>query len=694
MLTKWFKRLKNSAFRRDERGSIKAMVAITTPILLLMTGAGVDTAELYRARINFQNAVDAGTLMAAKTLAATGSTTQASEAGREVFFGNIGNIAANMADANITFNMGSGDCTSQPIVSTATLKKRVFFAFIRAATSDLQQGQVIDGSKKATDDEKMVTLNGTAEVQCGNDTIEIALVLDNSGSMRYNGKIDTLRSAAADLVNTLHTTMGASSRVDPIKFSLVPFSSMVNVGSSNKNQSWMDTNGISSIHHEHLDWDKYSDAIKVGNVWRNSSGQALTRFTLYDQLPNISWNGCVEARPYPHHTRDTVPTSGDPDTMFVPTFAPDTPDNWSGTDDKILATVTSQATCDDFQSQYYYNRRGRLRTRSIRRCEQWTDGYYGQTHPQNLSYRPHWDDRIEYRQGAYIGTVTSTSAWVDDNPIVEEWFQNNYLQDDHNFAGYKLAATSHVLAKDNTGADGDQYERQKWPWKYFNNPTPMDVNNSRSGLPYVLGIQGGPNAFCLSQALTDLTSSKSTVVNAISTMQANGATNVQSGIAWGWRTLSPDEPFTNGRDYTVADNKKIMIVMTDGNNTAYPIDYAYSGYSKKNKSYYDAFGHSVNNRIFDGFTAISNPNHDFNTFRQAMDVHMAETCENAKAAGITIYSIAFDVPNGSSVKSLLETCASTDIGGQQLYYDADNNAELVATFQSIAEKLADLAIVK
>ena len=96
----------------------------------------------------------------------------------------------------------------------------------------------------------------------------------------------------------------------------------------------------------------------------------------------------------------------------------------------------------------------------------------------------------------------------------------------------------------------------------------------------------------------------------------------------------------------------------------------------------------------EGFDEIANPTHDFNTFRKAMDEHLIETCTNAKAAGITIYSIAFDVPNGSSVKSMLETCASNDLGGTKLYYDAGNNAELVATFQRIAEKLAELAITR
>ncbi|MEP1208205.1 MAG: TadE/TadG family type IV pilus assembly protein [Rhizobiaceae bacterium] len=691
MLKRLCKRLGLNKFGRDDRGSIKLLVGLSTPFLLLMTGAGIDTAELYRARINFQNAVDAGALMAAKTLAATGSTTQAAAAGEELFYGNIRNIAADVGDATVSFEMGSGDCVDSPVVANATLRKKVFFAFMRAAMTDVQGSHgrpgIIDGTKRATEEQEMVHMTASAEVKCGSDTIEIAMVLDNSGSMGSNGKIGTLRSAASDLVNTLHTTMGAQSRPDPLKFSLVPFSGMVNVGASNRNASWMDTTGVGTYHHEYLNWDLDPSAVRVGNTYRTSSGQPLTRFTLYDNLPNISWAGCVETRPYPEHTRDTTPDVSNPDSVFVPTFAPDTPDNWSGDYEQVLGVSAGQETCTTFQSKYYW-RWGRRYTRSSRKCRVWSDDYRGDKHPQDWGYRPYWDDRIEYRYGEFIGDTSSTPVWQNGNQISEEWYYNNYLEDDHNFP----AALGHPKAAEYTGTGDDQYSRQRWTWKYFNNPTPRNVNNNSSGLPYVLGTQGGPNAFCTVQEMSPLTTSKSDTIDAISSMQARGSTNIQAGVSWGWRTLSPGQPFTEGRDYGVADNKKIMIIMTDGNNTNYPI--TSSSYSKRNKSYYNTWGHSENGRMFDGFDAIANPSHDYTTFRKAMDEHLVETCQNVKAAGISIYSIAFDVPNGSSVKEMLESCASTDLGGSKQYFDAQNNAELVATFQTIAEQLAELAITR
>ncbi len=672
----------------NELGSIKIMVALATPFLLLVTGAAVDTAELYRARINLQNAVDAGALMAAKTLTATGSSSQGAAAGEELFYGNIRNIAVEITDANISFDMGGGNCASQPVVATATLRKRVFFAFIRAATTDLSVGtgrpSIIDGRKQATEDQRMVTMQASAEVMCGGNTIEVAMVLDNSGSMGSSSKMGTLISSSTQFVNTIFTTATDQGVPDSVKFALIPFSAMVNVGADNENASWMDTSGVGTYHHQYLDWESDPDAVKVGNSYRSSSGVPLTRFTLFDNLPGISWKGCVESRPYPEHTRDTTPDTARPETVFVPTFSPDTPDNWTGEYEQNLVAPTDQETCTLFQSEYHSNGK----PRNKRECELWSDGHTGYKHPQDQKYLPYWDDGIQYRLGEYIGSADESQIWKDGSKISEEKYYNNYLEDDHNFP----SSLGHPKSASNTGSGENQYKRQRWTWKYFSKPNPRDVNGNKPSLPVIARLQGGPNIFCTSQELTSLTANKSDVLQGLSQMVGEGSTNIQAGVAWGWRALSPGLPFTEGRPYSVVDNKKVMVVMTDGNNTAYPI--TNSSYSKMNKSYYNTWSFSESERIFDGFDAIAHPSHDYSTFRNAMDEHLVETCNNAKAAGISIYSIAFNVSNGSSVKEMLEQCASTNVAGDKQYFDATNNSELAETFEEIAGQLAKLTVTK
>ncbi|MEN0041477.1 MAG: pilus assembly protein [Pseudomonadota bacterium] len=666
-------------FRRDERGNTFVFTALSLPVMLMAIGAGADYAELYRAKVNFQSAVDAGALAAAKNLAATGNIGQSKDIGEEVFRSNLTHLGDKaVREGQINFDMGNGDCGVQGVVTTATLPHDRFF---NLKFVDLSQSKGKGANEIKKDGPNEFMLEASTTVECGNDTIEVALVLDNSGSMGWNGKLNTLKQASTSLVETLHTTMGSNNK--QIQFSVVPFSAMVNVGTDKRNAPWMDSQGRSPLHWDLIDpsTSTTNHFQQTGNRWLYK-GRPFSRFTLYDNLPSTNWSGCVEQRKHPYHTQDVLPTNADPDSLFVPAFAADTPDDWSGDKDQVRAVAPGNPYCTRFQSEW----RGRKR-RAIRYCERWSDGRRGRKHYTNPRYRPHWDDRIEYKRGKLIRQNPTQTTWQDDRTINEERYHNNYLSDSH---GFNVTDTEHYLSKENTGEDNDdQLKRMTWIDKYL-----RDSSNSSPSRP----SGGSPNDACTAIAISDLTDNKRTTQNKLSAMQATGTTNIQMGLAWGWRTLSPSEPFTKGRPYDAEDNKKILIVMTDGNHY-YPAQTSNS-YSRRIKSRYGAHGNQMtqgtktNERIFDGYDGAANPNHDNRTYTRAMDEHLTETCTNAKNAGITIYSIAFDVPNGSSVKATMEDCASADIGGGKLYFDARNNAALIDTFEKIAERLADLRISK
>jgi hypothetical protein len=77
-----------------------------------------------------------------------------------------------------------------------------------------------------------IPVSASATTKWGLSHVELALVLDNTGSMSSSNKLPTLIS-----VNTLSTT----ARTDPsaLKISVVPFSMTVNVGSGFQNASWV-----------------------------------------------------------------------------------------------------------------------------------------------------------------------------------------------------------------------------------------------------------------------------------------------------------------------------------------------------------------------------------------------------------------------------------------------------------------------
>jgi hypothetical protein len=143
--------------------------------------------------------------------------------------------------------------------------------------------------------------------------VEVALVLDNTGSMGQNlgsqQKIAALRTAAQGLVNTLQAAAQRSGDSQAVRIGVVPFSMTVNVGSQYQNASWM--RGTLPTQYGG------SDIFNTANT---------NRFTMLSQM-GVAWGGCVESRPAPYDIQDTAPSSGTPATMFVPYFAPDEPDN-------------------------------------------------------------------------------------------------------------------------------------------------------------------------------------------------------------------------------------------------------------------------------------------------------------------------------------------------------------------------------
>ena len=675
----------------DDSGSIKILTAVTLLPMMMAAGVAIDTAELYRAKVNFQSAVDAAAVVTARSISRGATVQEAKTAGREIFEQNMSNLPSSTATIKFP-DLKLDACSNGGVNIEASMNHPVFFnTFHQAFGGDgNEEGAVIDS---------------TGNVACGNESIEIALVLDNSGSMGSaatstdsTAKITVLKAAATNLVQTLHAQLATSPTPNPISFSVVPFSGMVNVGPGTRNETWMDTDGISPSHwgdpskKYFYDWDSNPDVVPSGLGYVTTGGQPVSRFTLYDNLPvSEAWLGCVEARPHPYNEQDDTPSAAVPETLTVPAFSPDTPDNWNGQNTRVTTTV-QPPYCVTFR---FYSRWGYL-------CTVWSDGRTGFRHPTQ-GIANYYSDAYQNR-GEWLFVDSGGATITVDGPVIqgELYYQNNYLRDDHNYKG-SLDARHHL----NSGLR-DQPLRQAWTTKYFrdssgNKPTIRDDNNhdrTAGAPPTVLGIRGGPNVLCNSEPITDLTPSEVEVQDALNDMRAHGATNIQQGAVWGWRTLSPDQPFNNGRAYSVETNKKIMIIMSDGDNTYYPLsskpfqtDHPNAEYSTVNKSIYGSWGLSVNGRIFDGYSGATNPVHNTATFRESMNEQLAQTCVNIKDSGITIYTIAFDVVNGSSVETLLKGCASSD-GTNKLYFDASDNASLVTAFADIAEDIVKLRITE
>ena len=183
------------------------------------------------------------------------------------------------------------------------------------------------------------------------------------------------------------------------------------------------------------------------------------------------------------------------------------------------------------------------------------------------------------------------------------------------------------------------------------------------------------NKNCLNLAeILPLSNDMDAVKDTIDDMGAQGYTHIPFGAVWGWRTLSPEAPYTEGVDYDDDEVRKVLIIMTDGENT---MPYQ----STMNNSRYTAFGYVRQGRL--GTTTSTGAAAD------ELDDMLLEVCDNAKDNDVLVYTIGFAI-NSSNVQSLLNDCASEDDN----YFNSPSASALQSAFGAIATDLSNLRLTK
>ena len=199
---------------------------------------------------------------------------------------------------------------------------------LTSATFALQGTKVVSSASLAVEPLAADLLGGDLQVSANSEVVravyklEVAMVLDNTGSMAGT-KLSTLKTAAANFVDTLAAASARSTEANAVKIGLVPFSMTVNVGAGYQTAAWMDTAGASPIN------DQFFSA-------------HANRFTLFQQM-GVAWGGCVESRQAPYDVQETAPDPATPATLFTPYFAPDEP-NLSGSVNSYLPDGTTSSS--------------------------------------------------------------------------------------------------------------------------------------------------------------------------------------------------------------------------------------------------------------------------------------------------------------------------------------------------------------
>jgi hypothetical protein len=192
----------------------------------------------------------------------------------------------------------------------------------------------------------------------------------------------------------------------------------------------------------------------------------------------------------------------------------------------------------------------------------------------------------------------------------------------------------------------------------------------------------GPNLSC-GPALTPLLSRKADVRAALNGMAAwsRGGTTGNLGMVWGWRVLSPRwrglwggaTPSERPLDYDRTDVRKVVVMLTDGNNQPNTTSGQPGG------SDFTAYG-----RLHDFAGSGATVSQGVTLLNQKL----ARTCAAMKERGIVIYTITFGATPSSSTQSLYRACASQPA----FYHHAPNNTTLRSAFRTIGMQLSKLRI--
>lgn len=211
-----------------------------------------------------------------------------------------------------------------------------------------------------------------------------------------------------------------------------------------------------------------------------------------------------------------------------------------------------------------------------------------------------------------------------------------------------------------SGKSFNQSSSTQWWGCILERASPQDTQNSGTNWKWNMysNPSGGINNGCNKSYVLPLTNIYGTIKTKIAGLYASGNTLSNVGMTWGYRVLSPEAPFREGKSWTDLTNKKVAILMTDGDNN---IGGSYSAYGSWS------------------VLKLTDSN---------LDTKLATTCQNMKDSGITIYTITFTSGINEATKSFFRNCAS-DV---DKFHDAPDQADLLEAFEQIARELSNIHI--
>ena len=242
---------------------------------------------------------------------------------------------------------------------------------------------------------------------------------------------------------------------------------------------------------------------------------------------------------------------------------------------------------------------------------------------------------VPFAKDVNVGPANFDQNWIKWG----DWdAQNGYFSPctQWNWQGKCIAGTWH--AADHSTWNGCVKDRDNSPTPYnTTNATPVPGTNATL-------FPAEQHSAC-PVSIQPLTYNWTSLHNKVDSMVPTGNTNTTIGMVWAWQSLTENAPLN--APPVISDGiptQKVIIFLTDGNNTQ------------------------------DRWTSN----------QSTIDGRMQTACANAKAAGITVYTVL--VMQGNA--SLLQNCASSP----DKFFNLTSADQVVTTFDQIGTQLSKLRL--
>ncbi len=268
-------------FHSANGANVTVTFALATVPMIGFVGASIDYSHANSVKTAMQAAADSTALMLSKE-AGKMSASQVQIKGNEYFKALFNRPEATGLTLNIAYTTTDGS----KVVVGATADVKTDFM------------QMMGFSKMK------VGVNSVA--RWGTTKLQVALALDVTGSMAWDGKMPALKTAAKELLTTLQA---ATTTNGDVRVAIVPFAKYVRVDAATYyNANWIDW----------ADWDddngQDTSTTTCTTQKTGKSGKAkkkCTTSTTWVPANHNTWNGCITDRDQDYDTKNTTPNPAD-----------------------------------------------------------------------------------------------------------------------------------------------------------------------------------------------------------------------------------------------------------------------------------------------------------------------------------------------------------------------------------------------